>query len=442
MMAGVDGRTGERADRGRRPEVVVTGIGATTPLGGDVASTWQALLEGRSGVTALHEEWAAELPTRIAGRLAVEPTEVLDRVEARRLDRGEQVALVAARQAWKDAGFRHARREDGSTGVSVAPGDTAGDTVDPERIAVVIGTGISGALTLLGQHDVLRDRGHRRVSPLTVPMLMPNGPAATVGLDLGARGQVRATVSACASGADAIALGLDILRSGAADVAVVGGAEACIHALPVAAFGQMRALSTRNDEPQAASRPFDKQRDGFVLAEGAGVLVLERADDAAARGARPYAVIAGTGITADGYHITAPEPEGSGAARAIAAAVRDAGLSTSDIVHVNAHATATAVGDLAEAKAIRVALGEHPVVTAPKSMLGHLIGAAGAVETIATILSVQNDVIPATRNLDDPDQGVEVEVVRMTPRRMPVPAAVNDAFGFGGHNVAVVVRKA
>jgi 3-oxoacyl-[acyl-carrier-protein] synthase II len=440
MMVGVDGMTGERADRGRRPEVVVTGLGATTPLGGDVASTWAGLLEGRSGVTVLHEEWAAELPARIAGRLAVEPTEVLDRVEARRLDRGEQVALVAARQAWKDAGFRHPR-QDGSTGVSVAAGDSTGDTVDPERIAVVIGTGISGALTLLGQHDVLRERGHRRVSPLTVPMLMPNGPAATVGLDLGARGAVRATVSACASGSDAIALGLEMIRSGAADVAVVGGAEACIHPLPVAAFGQMRALSTRNDEPQSASRPFDKQRDGFVLAEGAGVLVLERAEDAAARGARPYAVIAGAGITADGYHITAPDPEGSGAARAIAAAVRDADLSPADIVHVNAHATATAVGDLAEAKAIRVALGEHPVVTAPKSMLGHLIGAAGAVETIATILSVRNDVIPATRNLDDPDQGVEVDVVRMTPRRMPVPAAVNDAFGFGGHNVAVAVRK-
>jgi len=440
MMVGFDGRTGERADRGRRPEVVVTGLGATTPLGGDVASTWAGLLEGRSGVTVLDEEWAAELPTRIAGRLAVEPTEVLDRVEARRLDRGEQVALVAARQAWKDAGFRHPR-QGGSTGVSVAPGDSTGDTVDPDRVVVVIGTGISGALTMLGQHDVLRERGHRRVSPLTVPMLMPNGPAATVGLDLGARGAVRATVSACASGAAAIALGSDMIRSGAADVAVVGGAEACIHPLPIAAFGQMRALSTRNDEPQSASRPFDKQRDGFVMAEGAGVLILERAEDAAARGARPYAVIAGTGITADGYHITAPDPEGSGAARAIAAAVRDADLTPADIVHVNAHATATAVGDLAEAKAIRAALGEHPVVTAPKSMLGHLIGAAGAVETIATILAVRDDVIPATRNLDDPDQGVEVDLVRMTPRRMPVPAAVNDAFGFGGHNVAVAVRK-
>jgi len=431
MTVGFDGRTAREAGGGQRPDVVVTGVGATTPLGGDVASTWAGLLEGRSGVTVLDEEWAADLPTRIVGRLAVEPTEVLDRVEARRLDRGEQVAVVAARQAWADAGFRHPR-QDGSTG----------DTVEPERLAVVIGTGISGALTLLGQQDVLRERGHRRVSPLTVPMLMPNGPAATVGLDLGARAAVRATVSACASGAEAIALGLDMLRSGACDVAVVGGAEACIHPLPIAAFGQMRALSTRNDAPRAASRPFDKQRDGFVLAEGAGALVLERAQDAAARGVRPYAVLAGAGITADGYHITAPDPEGSGAARAIVAAVRDGGMSTSDIVHVNAHATATAAGDVAEAKAIRAALGGHPVVTAPKSMLGHLIGAAGAVETIATILAVRDDVIPATRNLDDLDQDVEVDVVRMTPRQMTVPAAVNDAFGFGGHNVAIAVRKA
>jgi 3-oxoacyl-[acyl-carrier-protein] synthase II len=431
MTEGFDGTAVRRAGGGQRPDVVVTGLGATTPLGGDVASTWAGLLEGRSGVTVLGEEWAADLPTRIVGRLAVEPTEVLDRVEARRLDRGEQVAVVAARQAWADAGFRHPRQE-GSTG----------DTAEPERLAVVIGTGISGALTLLGQHDVLRERGHRRVSPLTVPMLMPNGPAATVGLDLCARAAVRAPVSACASGAEAIALGLELLRSGACDVAVVGGSEACIHPLPIAAFGQMRALSTRNDEPQAASRPFDKQRDGFVFAEGAGALVLERAQDAAARGARPYAVLAGAGITADGYHITAPDPEGSGAVRAITAAVRDAGLSTSDIVHVNAHATATVVGDVAEAKAIRVALGEHPVVTAPKSMLGHLIGAAGAVESIATILAVRDDIVPATRNLDDPDQDVEVDVVRMTPRQMTVPAAVNDAFGFGGHNVAIVVRKA
>ena len=282
----------------------------------------------------------------------------------------------------------------------------------------------------------------RRVSPLTVPMLMPNGPAGAVSLELGARAGAHAPVSACASGAEAIAWGLDMIRAGRADVVVVGGTEAVVHPLPMAGFAQMRALSTRNHEPAAASRPFDKGRDGFVLGEGAGVLVLERAEYAAARGRTPYAVLAGAGITSDGYHMTAPDPEGSGAARAITLALRDAELDRSDVVHVNAHATSTPVGDIAEAKAIRAAIGDHPLVTAPKSMLGHLLGAAGAVEAIATVLSVRDDVVPVTRNLDDLDDGVELDVVRVEPRRTPVPAAVNDAFGFGGHNVAVAVRKA
>jgi 3-oxoacyl-[acyl-carrier-protein] synthase II len=404
-----------------RPDIVITGLGATTPLGGDVASTWDGLLAGRSGVVPLDEEWARDFPARIVARLAVEPTTVLERVEARRLDRCQQVALVAAREAWADAG-----RPD----------------VDPERLAVVVGTGIGGALTMLGQDDIMEASGYRRVSPLTVPMLMPNAPAAAVGLDLGALAGVHTPVSACASGAEAIGLGLDLIRADRADIVVVGGAEACIHPLPLAGFGQMRALSTRNDEPAAASRPFDKARDGFVLGEGAGVLVLERATDAAARGATPYAVVAGVGMSSDGYHITAPDPEGTGAVRAIRAALRDAGLSPEDIAHVNAHATSTPVGDVAEAKAIRIALGEHPLVSAPKSMFGHLLGAAGAVEAIATVLAVRDDVVPITRNLDDPDDEVELDLVRVSPRRTSVPAAVSDAFGFGGHNIAVVVRKA
>jgi 3-oxoacyl-[acyl-carrier-protein] synthase II len=404
-----------------RPTVVVTGLGATTPLGGDVASTWEGLLAGRSGVTALDDEWARDYPARIVARMAVDPKDALERVEARRLDRCQQAALVAAREAWADAG----RPE-----------------VDADRLAVVIGSGIGGALTMLGQDDILEEKGVRRVSPLTVPMLMPNGPAAAVGLELGARAGVHTPVSACASGAEAIALGLDLIRAGRADVVVVGGTEAVVHPLPMAGFAQMRALSTRNDEPEAASRPFDKGRDGFVLGEGAGVLVLEREDFAAARGKRPHAVLAGAGITSDGYHITAPDPEGSGAARAITLALRDAELDRADVAHVNAHATSTPVGDLAEAKAVRSALGEHPLLTAPKSMIGHLLGAAGAVEAIATVLSVRDDVVPFTRNLDDLDDGVELDVVRVEPRRTAVPAAVNDAFGFGGHNVAVAVRKA
>jgi 3-oxoacyl-[acyl-carrier-protein] synthase II len=407
---------------GHPVEVVITGLGATTPLGGDVESTWAGLLDGRSGVVPLDDDWARDFPSRIVARLATDPTTVLERVEARRLDRVQQAALVAAREAWRDAGLADA------------------EGLDRERLAVVVGSGIGGAMTMLGQDDVLEERGVRRVSPLTVPMLMPNGPAAAISLEVGAQGGAHAPVSACASGAEAIALGLDLIRAGRVDVVIAGGAEAVVHPLPMAGFAQMRALSTRNDEPAAASRPFDKGRDGFVLGEGAGMLVLERAEHAAARGARVHAVLAGAGITSDGYHITAPEPEGKHAARAIARAVRDAGLSVSDIVHVNAHATSTPVGDVAEAKAIRAALGDHPILSAPKSMLGHLLGAAGAVEAIATVLTVRDGVIPVTRNLDDPDDEVELDVVRMQPRKMPVPAAVNDAFGFGGHNVALVIR--
>jgi 3-oxoacyl-[acyl-carrier-protein] synthase II len=425
MTVGFDGGAGPGRSGGSPVQVVVTGLGATTPLGGNVADTWAGLLDGRSGVVPLEAEWARDFPSRIVARLAVEPTTVLERVEARRLDRVQQAAMVAAREAWADAGL--------------ASGSDA--DVDRDRLAVVIGTGIGGALTMLGQDDVLEERGVRRVSPLTVPMLMPNGPAAAVGLELGARGGVHTPVSACASGAEAIALGMDLIRAGRVDVVVAGGSESIVHPLPMAGFAQMRALSTRNEEPTAASRPFDKGRDGFVLGEGAGILVLERAEYAAARGARVHAVLAGAGITSDGYHITAPEPEGRHAARAITAAVRDAGLTPADIVHVNAHATSTPVGDVAEAKAIRAAIGDHPVISAPKSMLGHLLGAAGAVEAIATLLSVRDGIIPITRNLDDLDDEVELDVVRVTPRQMQVPAAVTDAFGFGGHNVALVIRR-
>jgi 3-oxoacyl-[acyl-carrier-protein] synthase II len=442
MTERFDGPTGAAGRPSRSPvEVVVTGLGATTPLGGDLPTTWAGLLAGRSGVVPLEADWARDFPSRIVARLAVEPTTVLERVEARRLDRVQQAALVAAREAWADAGLAGAGPDSyGPDGYG--PDDERTGPLDPERLAVVIGSGIGGALTMLGQDDVLEERGVRRVSPLTVPMLMPNGPAAAVGLELGAQAGVHTPVSACASGAEAIALGLDLIRAGRADIVVAGGSESVIHPLPMAGFAQMRALSTRNDEPAAASRPFDKGRDGFVLGEGAGILVLERAEHAAARGARVHAVLAGAGITSDGYHITAPDPDGRQAARAIAAAVRDAGLSRTDIVHINAHATSTPVGDVAEAKAIRTALGNHPVVSAPKSMLGHLLGAAGAVEAIVTVLSVRDGVIPVTLNLDDLDDEVELDVVRFSPRRMSVPAAINDAFGFGGHNVALAVRKA
>ncbi|MEV6693929.1 beta-ketoacyl-ACP synthase II [Micromonospora sp. NPDC051196] len=405
-----------------RSDVVVTGLGATTPLGGDVASTWDAMLNGRSGVSALTQEWAEQLPVRIAAQLAVDPATVLDRVKLRRLDRSEAIALIAAHQAWADAGLADA-------------------PLDPERLGVSIGSGIGGAVTLLAQDDILEASGPRRVSPHTVPMLMPNGPAAWVGLELGAQAGVHSVASACATGAEAIALGLDMIRAGRADVVVAGGTEAVIHPLPIAGFASMRAMSTRNDEPQQASRPWDKGRDGFVLGEGAGIVVLERAEHAAARGARVYARLAGSGITSDGYDIVQPHPEGAGAIRAIEKAIADADVAKSDIVHVNAHATSTPVGDLAEIKALHQALGDHPVLTATKSMSGHLLGAAGALESIATILAIRDSMVPPTINLDDPDDGLDLDVVANKAREMTIDAALNNSFGFGGHNVALVFTR-
>jgi 3-oxoacyl-[acyl-carrier-protein] synthase II len=406
-----------------RPDVVVTGLGATTPLGGDVASTWDAMLAGRSGVGKLTQEWAEQLPVRIAAELKVDPADTIERVKLRRLDRSEAIALVAAHQAWTDAGLADAG-------------------LDQERLAVSVGSGIGGATTLLNQDDILEASGPRRVSPHTVPMLMPNGPAAWVGLELGAKAGVHSMASACATGAEALALGLDIIRSGRADVVVAGGTEAVIHPLPIAGFASMRAMSTRNDEPEKASRPWDKARDGFVLGEGAGIVVLERADHAAARGARVYARLAGAGITSDGFDIVQPDPEGLGASRAIAKALADAGVAKTDVTHVNAHATSTPVGDMAEIVALHAALGDHPVLTATKSMTGHLLGAAGALESIATILAIRDSMVPPTINLDDPDDGLDLDVAAHKARQLDIPAALNNSFGFGGHNVALVFARA
>jgi 3-oxoacyl-[acyl-carrier-protein] synthase II len=404
-----------------KTDVVVTGLGATTPLGGDVASTWDAMLAGRSGVSPLTQDWAAQLPVRIAAQLAVEPSEVIDRVKMRRLDRSQATALIAAHEAWADSGL-------------------IGSGLDPERLAVVVGSGIGGAQTLLNQDDILEASGPRRVSPHTVPMLMPNGPAAWVGLELGAKAGVHSPASACATGAEAIAWGLDIIRSGRADVVVAGGTEAVIHPLPIAGFAAMRAMSTRNDDPERASRPWDKGRDGFVLGEGAAVIVLERADHAVARGARVYARLVGAGMTSDGFDIVQPDPSGSGGARAIALALRDSGLSATDIVHVNAHATSTPTGDMAEIAGLKSVLGDHMVLTATKSMTGHLLGAAGALESIATILSIVNSVVPPTINLDDPEDGL-LDVAAHKARPMDIPAALNNSFGFGGHNAALIFAR-
>jgi 3-oxoacyl-[acyl-carrier-protein] synthase II len=408
----------------RTEDVVVTGLGATTPVGGDVKSFWTGLLEGRSGVVALEQEWAKDLTVRIAAPMASDPTEIIPRVQARRLDRAEQAALVAAREAWADAGFSGKASEAG---------------LEPTRVAVVIGTGIGGVTSLLSQYDVMLEKGPGRVSPLLIPMNMPNGPAAYVGLEVGAQAGVHTTVSACASGSEAVAYGLDLLNLDRADVVVVGGTEACIHPLNIAGFAQMRAMSTRNDDPQRASRPWDKGRDGFVLGEGAGVLVLERATDAAARGRTPYAVLASAAMTSDAYDIV--QPDKNGQVRALELAVQRSGFSFDDVVHVNAHATSTPVGDMGEAGAIADLFGEDTVVTATKSMTGHLLGAAGAIESVATVLSVHHDVVPPTINLDDPDDDLRVDVPR-EPRNMSVDVAINDSFGFGGHNASLVFRKA
>lgn len=408
-----------------RRRVVVTGLGATTPLGGDVKTTWSALLAGTSGVRSLSEDWVQTIPVHFAARVAVEPSEQMERVEMRRLDRSEQFAVISSREAWKDAGS---------------------PDIDKERLGVVIASGIGGVTTLLDQYDVLREKGARFVSPHTVPMLMPNGPAANVGLELQARAGVHTPVSACASGAEAVGYALEMIRSDRADIVVSGGVEAAIHALPMSAFAAMKALSTRNGEPARASRPYDLNRDGFVLGEGGGILILEEYEHAKARGAKIYCEIAGQGLSSDGYHIAAPDPEGAGVQRALKFALRDAGLTTKDIVHLNAHATSTPAGDVAEANALRAALGadaDHVAVSATKSMTGHLLGGAGAIESVFLVKTLQDRLAPPTINIDDLDPAVTVDVVRDKPRALPTGdiAALNDSFGFGGHNVVLVFKS-
>ena len=411
-----------------QPRVVVTGLGATTPLGGDVPSTWEGMLAGRSGAAALADDGYASLPARIAAPAAVDPALVLDRVQARRLDRCEQFAIVAAREAWADAG---------------AP------EVPPERLGVVVASGIGGISTILAGYDTLRDRGWRRLSPFTVPMLMPNGSAGWIGIELGARAGVHTTVSACASSAEAIGYAIDMIRLGRADVVLAGGTEAAIIPLNIAAFAAMRALSTRNDEPERASRPFDKARDGFVLGEGAGMVVLESAEHAQRRGARLYAVAAGSGYSADAHHIAQPEPSGQGIVAAIQAVLADAGLDPDQVVHVNAHATSTPAGDAVEGQAIAAALGpaaDGVVVSATKSMTGHLLGGAGAVEAVATVLALRDRVAPPTINLDDLDSEARVDIAtkprELAPHGRAPMAALNNSFGFGGHNVTLAFTAA
>ena len=407
-------------------KIVVTGLGVTSPLGGDVKSSWASLLAGKSGISTLEQPWVAqyEIPVTFAGQAKVAASEILTPQECKRLDPSSQFALIAAREAWADAGTPE---------------------VAPERLAVEFSTGIGGVWTLLDAFDTLKERGPRRVLPMTVPMLMPNGPAAAIGMDLAARGGVRTAVSACASSTEAIANAITRLNSGEVDIVVAGGCEAAIHPLPISAFAAMHATSRRNDEPEKASRPYDVNRDGFVMGEGAGAMVLETEAHALARGAKIYAYLVGGSVTSDAYHITAPDPEGSGAARAVFTALEQAGAKPEDVVHINAHATSTPVGDIAEYTALKRVFGEHLeniAVSATKASTGHLLGGAGAIEAVFTVLALKERTAPPTINLDDQDPEIPLDVVT-SPRALPTGPilAISNSFGFGGHNAVVAFRS-
>jgi 3-oxoacyl-[acyl-carrier-protein] synthase II len=408
-----------------RRRVVVTGLGATTPLGGDVATTWAGLLAGKSGVRSLTEDWAQTIPVTFAARVAVEPSEQMERVEIRRLDRSEQFGLIASREAWKDAGSPE---------------------IDKERLGVVVASGIGGVTTLLEQYDILNGKGARLVSPHTVPMLMPNGPAANIGLELQAQAGVHTPVSACASGAEAIGYAFEMIRNNRADIVVSGGVEAACHALPMAAFAAMKALSTRNDDPARACRPFDRDRDGFVMGEGAGILILEELEHAINRGARIYGEIVGYGMTCDAYHMTSPVPGGLGAARAIELALKDGALIPEMVSYINAHGTSTQANDVNETAAIKKALGDHAykvAISSTKSMTGHLLGAAGAVEAIAVILAMKYGIVPPTINHTVVDENIDpsLNLTLNVPQKRDIKVAMSNTFGFGGHNACVLFKK-
>jgi 3-oxoacyl-[acyl-carrier-protein] synthase II len=405
--------------------VVVTGLGALTPIGKNVSETWTNALAGKSGIVKINQPWSEGLAAQIAGLVTVDPFEVLDRVSARRMDRSTQLGVIAVKEAWADAGS---------------------PDINKERLGVFFGTGIGGLSTVLEQYDILNSRGPERVNPLTVPMIMPNSAAAMVGLEVGARAGVHSPVSACATSAEAIAGALEMIRNNRADIVVAGGTEACVNRLAIAAFASMRALSTRNEEPELASRPYDINRDGFVMGEGAGALILEEEQHAIKRGAKIYGVVSGAGMSSDGYHIAAPEPEGAGAARAMKFALTDANAKATDVVHINAHATSTPVGDIAEYKAMRSALGgalDNVVVTATKSMTGHLLGGAGAVESVFTIMGLKEGLIPPTINLNNQDPEIQVNVAKNIPFKLLSNStiALNNSFGFGGHNVCIAFSK-
>ncbi|BBZ29218.1 beta-ketoacyl-[acyl-carrier-protein] synthase II [Mycolicibacterium madagascariense] len=404
------------------PSVVVTAIEATTSIAPDIESTWKGLLAGESGIRVLDDPFVDkwDLQVKIGGHLKEALDPQMTRLELRRMSYVQRMSKYVGNRLWESAG----RPE-----------------VDPDRFSVVIGTGLGGGEKIVETYDAMNEGGPRKVSPLAVQMIMPNGAAAVVGLELGARAGVITPVSACSSGSEAIAHAWRQIVMGDADFAVCGGVEGMIEALPIAAFSMMRAMSTRNEDPAGASRPFDKNRDGFVFGEAGAMMIIETEEHAKARGAKPLARLMGAGISSDAFHMVAPAADGLRAGHAMKRAMETAGLSPKDIQHVNAHATSTSIGDTAEANAIRVAGVEHAAVYAPKSALGHSIGAVGALESILTVMSLRDGVIPPTLNYETPDPEIDLDVVAGEPRYGEYQYAINNSFGFGGHNVALAFGR-
>lgn len=406
--------------------VVITGLGAITPVGTGKDIFWQALVAGKSGIGPITRFDAGEMPVRFAGEVKdFDPGLFFDRKEARRMDRFTQYAVAAARMAVEDAKLDLERE-------------------DRDRIGVIFATGIGGMETFEEQTRVLMEKGPNRVSPFFVPMMIANMAAGQISINLGVRGVNFTVVNACASGANAIGEAFRTLQRGDADVIITGGSEASVTPLTVAGFAAMKALSTRNDAPERASRPFDKGRDGFVLGEGAGVMVLETLEHAVARGAAIYAEIVGYGCTADAYHITAPAPDGAAASRAMTLALEDAGLKPEEIDYINAHGTSTELNDRQETLAIKKVFGEHAyqlAISSTKSMTGHLLGAAGAIELVATALTVHTGVIHPTINYEEPDPECDLDYVPNIARQQEIRAALSNSFGFGGHNVTIALRR-
>jgi 3-oxoacyl-[acyl-carrier-protein] synthase II len=408
-----------------RTRVVVTGLGVISPLGNDVATFWRRLVAGESGVGVITRFDTTDYKVHIAAEVKdFDAEDYLDKRQVRRLDLFSRYAVGAAKIAAEDADFD--------------------PRPEAERVGVVVGSGVGGLQTLHTETDKLLNKGPDRVNPLLVPMMIPNMGAAHVSLALGTKGPLSATCTACAAGSDAIGYAARLIRSGEADVMFAGGSEAPISPVGISGFAAARALSTRNDDPTHASRPFDAGRDGFVVGEGAGCLVLESLEHAQARGARIYAELAGAGMSSDAFHMTLPDESGKSQARALTVALTEAGLQPEDVDYINAHGTATGAGDVAETKAIKVALGEHArkvAVSSNKSMIGHCLGASGAIEAVATVLTIVNSLIPPTTNLTDPDPECDLDYVPLESRFHKVDVAASNSFGFGGHNVTLVFRR-